>query len=306
MIQSEPIQRLKGIHQAGASYLVNPSWCVTRYDHCIGVMLLILKMGGTLEEQIAGLLHDVSHTAFSHVIDYVFDNRDEDFHDLTYNQMISQSEIPHILKKYGYDIKTHFIGVSNWNLLEQSAPELCADRIDYTLRDLYEYGEITIEEVQLFLKHLINLDGKIFLTHLEAAEWFVRIYYKEVIDFFMHPMNVYGNEIIAKILKYSLAKNIIQIETLQTTDEEVMAILRNAENKEISEWLLCLHPNVVVEIDQVNFHIHRKLKARIIDPTMIIGSEQIVASTLSPVIKALNEEARRKFEAGVFLKIVST
>ena len=38
-------------------------------------MLLIKKLGGSVEEQIAGLLHDVSHTAFSHVIDYVFDNK---------------------------------------------------------------------------------------------------------------------------------------------------------------------------------------------------------------------------------------
>lgn len=71
LIQSKPVQRLKGIHQGGASYLVNPKWNVTRYEHSMGVMLLIRRLGGSIEEQIAGLLHDVSHTAFSHVIDFV-------------------------------------------------------------------------------------------------------------------------------------------------------------------------------------------------------------------------------------------
>lgn len=81
LILSKPMQRLKGIHQAGASYLMNEKWNVTRFDHSVGVMLLVKKLGGSVEEQIAGLLHDVSHTAFSHVIDYVFDNEDESYHE---------------------------------------------------------------------------------------------------------------------------------------------------------------------------------------------------------------------------------
>ncbi len=35
--------------------------------------------------------------------------------------------------------------VERWPLLEQPTPELCADRIDYTLRDLLDIGWITFE-----------------------------------------------------------------------------------------------------------------------------------------------------------------
>ncbi len=38
-------------------------------------MMLVNRLGGSLEEQIAALLHDVSHTAFSHVIDYVLEQK---------------------------------------------------------------------------------------------------------------------------------------------------------------------------------------------------------------------------------------
>lgn len=41
LILSKPVQRLKGVHQAGASYLINEKWNVTRFDHSVGVMLLI-------------------------------------------------------------------------------------------------------------------------------------------------------------------------------------------------------------------------------------------------------------------------
>lgn len=41
LIVSKSVQRLKGIHQTGASYLVNKEWNVTRFDHSVGVMLLV-------------------------------------------------------------------------------------------------------------------------------------------------------------------------------------------------------------------------------------------------------------------------
>jgi HD superfamily phosphohydrolase len=44
-------------------------------------MLLIWRLGGSLREQLAGLLHDVSHAAFSHLIDHVLDVAEEDYHE---------------------------------------------------------------------------------------------------------------------------------------------------------------------------------------------------------------------------------
>ena len=52
LINTKVVQRLKNIHQGGASYLVNPNWNVTRYDHSVGTMIFIKIIGGSLEEQI--------------------------------------------------------------------------------------------------------------------------------------------------------------------------------------------------------------------------------------------------------------
>ena len=41
---------------------------------------LLKKFGASTEEQIAGLIHDVSHSAFSHCIDYVLDEGSEKTH----------------------------------------------------------------------------------------------------------------------------------------------------------------------------------------------------------------------------------
>lgn len=99
LIHSKLVQRLRNIHQAGGCYLVKKKWNVTLFENSIGVMLLIRYLRGSLNEQIAGLLHDVSHTAFSHVIDYVLDNDNEDYHEQIVRQSIFTS-------KYQIDIET--------------------------------------------------------------------------------------------------------------------------------------------------------------------------------------------------------
>lgn len=66
--------RLKAVLQHGITALVGllPSPLVNRFDHSLGAMILVKHLGGSEEAQLAALLHDVSHTALSHVTDLVF------------------------------------------------------------------------------------------------------------------------------------------------------------------------------------------------------------------------------------------
>jgi HD superfamily phosphohydrolase len=76
------VQRLHGVLQHGITGLIGLTQPITRYEHSVGAMLLVRQLGGSLREQIAALLHDVSHTAFSHVIDYVLNDHDgQSYHD---------------------------------------------------------------------------------------------------------------------------------------------------------------------------------------------------------------------------------
>ncbi|MCY8508359.1 HD domain-containing protein [Bacillus mojavensis] len=304
LIKSAPVQRLKGVYQGGASFLVNPKWNVTRYEHSIGVMLLIKRLGGTIEEQIAGLLHDVSHTAFSHVIDFVFENEAEDYHENIFQQVIDQSEIPGILKKHGYDADDLLLNDTRWTLLEQPAPELCADRIDYTLRDMYQYRQITLREAETFLDHLVVRNGRVFPDGIETAEWFVRVYYKEVIDFFMNPVNVYGYEYLAQTLKAALKHNVIAAEDLLKTDQEVLGILHSSENDEVLRLLEKIHPHILVKEDDIHYDFHRKTKMRLIDPSIFFHNEWITSSSVSEHIRKMGEAAYRKAKKGVYVKVI--
>lgn len=92
LINSKAVQRLKNVHMAGPAYLTNSLWNETRYEHSIGVMLLVRKLGGSIEEQAAALLHDVSHTASSHTVDIVLGNKDENYHEIIKREIVEESD----------------------------------------------------------------------------------------------------------------------------------------------------------------------------------------------------------------------
>ncbi|WP_166704123.1 HD domain-containing protein [Bacillus albus] len=305
LIVSKSVQRLKGIHQAGASYLINEKWNVMRFDHSVGVMLLIKKLGGSVEEQIAGLLHDVSHTAFSHVIDYVFDNRNESYHEEIFSSVVKNSEIPAILTEYGYNYEDILLDDSKWTLLEKSAPELCADRVDYTLRDMYTYGYISLEEVHSFLEDVIAVDGKMALQSIEMAEWFTKTYYKEVIDFFMKPMNIYGNDMLAKTLKLALHKKVIHADDFLLEDDKLISKLQHCSEPEVHALLRKVHPNVKVKEDRNDYDLYQKNKVRLIDPPLLREGEVVSSSVVSENIKQMSEIAYEKAVRGMYVKVIS-
>ena len=81
IIDSEPFQRLHGIHQLGIAYLVYPGATHTRFEHSLGTMHLATEIFSRLRskgfilhesqywEQIirlAALCHDFGHLPFSH------------------------------------------------------------------------------------------------------------------------------------------------------------------------------------------------------------------------------------------------
>ena len=254
LIHCDAVQRLKKVHQGGATFLVNPLWSGTRYDHSVGVMLLIKLLGGSVEEQILGLLHDVSHTAFSHVIDYVLDDESEEFHETIYEDIVMKSEIPIILNKYGYDCKSILKMYSH--RLEAPLPFLCADRIDYTVRDLYNCGYVSQKEIQCFIKHLSFVDNKIVIRSLEMAEWFTKAYYHEAVDYFMHPLNVYANHQMARLLKEALDENIIDLEDFKQDDESLLNQMKRSGIHHLIKSLDQINSEVILVEDDANYTIH--------------------------------------------------
>lgn len=304
LINCDAVQRLKYIHQVGATYLIKEELNVNRLEHSIGVMLLIRMLGGSLKEQIAGLLHDISHTAFSHVIDFVFDNSDEDYHELIFDEVVINSKIPYILNKYGYDFKEILENEEKWTILEKKAPKLCADRVDYTLRDMYKYGFTNKNEINEFLKNIQVVNGEIVTNDIESARWFLDLYYTEVIDFFMNPINGYSYDKLSKAIKIAIDENELNLKDILKTDNEVIDILNRSENNKIKSLMKSLNKNVKLRINEDKYDIFIKGKTRLIDPGVGIRGKVYSLSELDNCVELINTKAKAKMEKGVYIEIL--
>ncbi|MET0573250.1 MAG: HD domain-containing protein [Pedobacter agri] len=224
LLETDAVKRLSGIHQSGAIFLVNPDICHSRLEHTIGVTMLIKKMGGSELEQIAGLLHDVSHTAFSHVGDYVFDHVDEDYHEKVFAEVIYRSEIPDVLLKYGYNVNQILYGT--FDILEQPLPLLCADRLDYTLRDAVHGGIISRQSAREFLSAVVLSDGKIAVTKDDQVKWINEVFEKLNDEVFKLPLHLYANGKMAELIRSFLKKGLLKESDMFKTDTLLLNKIR--------------------------------------------------------------------------------
>ena len=168
LVNSPPLQRLKGVHNGGpCQYIHQNLEQMTRFNHCLGVMLLLRHFGAALAEQLAGLLHDVSHTAFSHLADYVFggDVYKLDYQDNILGEFILKSEIPEILARHGLAVEK-VQDPHGFSLLEQKIPDLCADRLEYSLAHPMMTRHLAPLSAQNILAHVVvDLSGRPYLSY---------------------------------------------------------------------------------------------------------------------------------------------
>lgn len=287
LINSDTLKRLKKISQFGLPDEYYHKKGFTRYEHSIGVLILLRRLGASLEEQIAGLLHDVSHTAFSHLVDWVMGDRDEeDYQDNVFVEFLSDSEIPEILEKHGFDPK-EFFEIKNFSLLEKEAPSLCADRVDYALREL---SLSDIDKAKELFNYVKNKDGNIVFNSKEKAEIFAKEYQKLQREHWGAPEAKARWYFMSWILRKALHKNLIDKKDFYKTDEEVIKILRN--DKSLSEELEWLKNNFEIKITEKEEGIHLPKKFRHIDPEVLTEERIVPLSQLSQEYRAFLENEK--------------
>ena len=195
LINTPEFRRLKRIKQLSFAQYEYPSANHTRFEHCIGTLLVTkriinsLKINSTEENakllennetyvKIAALLHDVGHSAFSHSIEQVLSEHPEwtskkiNHEENGFKIITGKGKINQILKEKFSEKEIMLIAtiaMEKLDLLDKNlhfltdiiTGDLGSDRIDYLVRDSYHaglsYGNIEVE--QLISNLCISLKG---------------------------------------------------------------------------------------------------------------------------------------------------
>jgi HD superfamily phosphohydrolase len=288
LINSKPVQRLKKVSQLGMpdEYYFKRGY--SRYKHSLGVLLLLKHLGASLEEQVAGLLHDVSHTAFSHVVDWIVgDPTKEDYQDKSHLKIIKTSEIPKILSFYGFDWK-RVSDITNFSLLEREAPDLCADRIDYALRE-FEIQDIKINRL---VEDLVNFNNEIYFRTFDSADFFARGYVSFQRDHWAGNQARSRYHLLSDILKKAIEEKIITLKDLSLKgDYEIIGLLKKSTNHEIISGLDLLRNGFKIEEVKEGGIVLEK-KFRHVDPKILINGTGKRLSEISLDYRVLLDKER--------------
>lgn len=178
LINSQPVQRLRFIHQLGFTFLVFPGAEHSRFGHVIGAMhlagrvydALCSKSDGLLPGGVnsaksperrlaraAALLHDLGHAPFSHSAEDLFAGGID--HEEMTRRLLDSPEIEAIFARHGDGIGTADVrrilqggGTPTERLLAKIVSgELDVDKMDYLLRDSLfcgvRYGTYDLERL---------------------------------------------------------------------------------------------------------------------------------------------------------------
>jgi HD superfamily phosphohydrolase len=288
LIDGPTFQRLRGIRQAGPSAFAFPFKTVTRFEHSLGVFQLLRILGADLREQVAGLLHDISHTAFSHAVDFLFASEEQNHHEQIKNEFLHREDIVAALEPLGF-VPEDFADDSVYPLLEQPIPRLCADRLDYFFRDGLACGVLTVEEVDGIRSRLAVVDRTIVITDRAAARLAAARYAVMNRDWWAGPTEAFIYNEFADALREAFRLGSLQAGDLLEDDAHVLARLEAAGSPLIAtklDHILRFRP------ERVATYVPRVIpKTRWLDPPVLVDGTVVRLSRLEPASQSDSRSA---------------
>jgi hypothetical protein len=228
LIDCPTFRRLAGVRQAGPSALAFSFKNVTRFEHSLGVFLLLRQLGADRREQVAGLLHDISHTAFSHAVDFIISSVEQDHHERLKPLMLDRPDLAAALGRLGYK-PSEFYDDSIYPLLERPLPWLCADRLDYFLRDGMACGVVSQDAADRILGHLAVAADLIVMTDADVAREAVDLFEVMNRDWWASETEAFIYNEFADAIREALRLGILRPDDLMTEDDLVLAKLDAAD-----------------------------------------------------------------------------
>ncbi len=318
LIQAPVMQRLKKVHQYGPTYIVGDANWYSRYDHSVGVFVLLRKFGRPLHEQIAGLLHDASHTAFSHVGDHFiaklkndrptksYTETKDSYQDRIHKWALTQMGTDKILKKYGMSLDDVLHKNKEFNCLEAEYPHMCCDRVEYNLQGGLVRKLITQEQLNQILADLHFENGSWFFTKPKFAKQFANLSLVMTETLWGDPKGLYLYDLVSEMMQHAVNKNMFTLDDVHFSDDEhlwdILTINNDpflqAKTKEVFN-----HHNRFDLTTKDDYDLSYKSKFRGIDPYVKQGNNLVFLSKINSDFAREYRRVKKVKNDGYFLKL---
>lgn len=309
LLNHDTVQRLKHIDQSGPLiYISNEYPEYSRYDHSLGVYALLKLYNVSSEEQIAGIMHDTSHTVFSHLADYVLQaqtEHTESYQDNIHDAYLTKAGLPNLLKQYNLTLDDISPKNPKFTALEQPYPDMNADRIEYNLHTALLFNDLQMSDIKQIINALHYENKQWYFTDTAQAKKFAKLSTYYTRTFWGGSKCAAQYSITGAIIKYAMKKDIISLHEFQTgTDLQVVNKLKNSKDPIIQKLLAILYKveDHYVVTNAQDFDIHYAVKMRGIDPLVSVGNKLKRLSTLSVDFNQDLQSTAEFCKHGVYLK----
>ena len=270
----------------------------SRYDHSVGVALIIWHFTGDMKQSLAGLYHDIATPVFAHAIDFL--NKDylkqESTEDKTYDIIQNSTEIGVLLEKYGLSIHD----IDNYHLYpiaDNDMPRLSADRLEYTLGNLYNYGYVELDDIKRYYENIsvgINEDNnkELIFNSIDIAIDFIKNAFK-TFEIYVSDKDRYSMQCLADIVKYALNQNALTMENLYGCETDVIKKI-NSNPKTEYLWNLYVNYHDVMKYkdEPEGYFVKVDAKRRYIDP---IVKDTRLSTQNNDILEKIKEFVNREF-----------
>ncbi len=199
----------------------------SRYTHSMGVAIIIWHFTNDIKQSVAGLLHDIATPVFAHTIDFL--NGDHERQNSTESgtrQIIEGSrDIVKLLTKYNLEVDD-VCDYHMYPIADNQSPRLSADRLEYSLGNMVNYGFCSLDEAKSFYDDIVvgtNEFGEkeLIFQHEQPAVKFTenvlrnsRLYVSDEDRFAMQKL--------ADIVKFAINERVLQMRDLHMTESYVI------------------------------------------------------------------------------------
>lgn len=247
----------------------------SRFDHSLGVALIVWQHTHDRKQAMAGLLHDVATPVFAHVVDFLKGDylAQEATEAGTEATILDSRELCTVLGKYGLtvdEVKDYHL----YPVADNDSPRLSADRLEYSLGNMFNYGFADHRTVEALYKDIAvgeNECGETELafTHLEQASAFAALALS-CGKVYVCDEDRYAMQRLSEVLADALQAGAITAGELNTTEPQIIAKLTaNEETAKAWHAFRALHATEIA--DDAQSSVWRKIyaKKRYIDPFVV-------------------------------------